>query len=319
MTYVERLDIRNFQSLRGVSLHLGRLTVVVGPSSSGKTGLIRALKILASNAQGSAFVTHGEKLAVISAQTDHGLVTLEKGAGHGVYRVVGIGITEDDYGDVEETYSKLGGKVPPEVSQVLGIDPVTSQGSVHFAGQFDRPYLLDSTGSTVAEVLGKLTNVDVIFAAVKEANRRKGQVGSRLKTREADLAEVRARVGSYAGLPAAVKACTAAEEKLRAVEELGRRSALLAAAIAELETARAVLERHTLPVVPDLRAMVRKQAYLAAVRDQVRDWAVARKVLAGAEKREEQARTTAATAEKDFHDRLAAAGRCPTCQQEVSA
>jgi len=312
VSFVEQIKVKNFQSLRSVALDLGKLTVVVGPSSSGKTALIRALKGVACNLRGDGYVTHGEKFAAITVRTEHGIATLERGPNHGVYRVVGPT-------GLEEVFTKLAGKVPEEVTRVLGIDPFSiTEGSVHFAGQFDRPYLLDATGSAVADVLGRLTNVDMVFAAVKKSLGQKNAIGAQLKVREADLAAIRTRMGGYAALGASLKACTAVEEELAEAEVLARRHALLTQAIGEAEIAAVVLARSALPVVPDLAEVERASARLEAFKTVVREWATGRSRAKAADIELVEAAEAVRGAEQQLHEKLIEAGRCPTCNQEVA-
>src|SRR5512139_766548 len=135
LTHVE---VRNFQSLKKVDIELGGFTVIVGASSSGKTAFMRALRALASNIRGTSFITQGEKKASITAHTDNNIVTLEKGETTGTYKIN------------DKVYTKLAGGVPEGVSKTLNLQPITTESSsINFAGQFDRPYLLDDSGATV--------------------------------------------------------------------------------------------------------------------------------------------------------------------------
>ncbi|RLE87840.1 MAG: hypothetical protein DRN04_17750 [Thermoprotei archaeon] len=48
---ITKLRVRNFLSLRKVSLELGKLNVFVGPNSSGKSNVVRALQLLTNHVQ----------------------------------------------------------------------------------------------------------------------------------------------------------------------------------------------------------------------------------------------------------------------------
>jgi len=48
---VRRLRIKNFLSIRDVDLELGKLSVFVGPNSSGKSNIVRALQLLTNHAR----------------------------------------------------------------------------------------------------------------------------------------------------------------------------------------------------------------------------------------------------------------------------
>lgn len=176
---ISQLQVRNFQSLKKVDLDLGLFTVILGPSNSGKSALIRALQALTSNVRGSSFITQGQTSTVISAVSDEWRITLEKGDSSS-YRVV--------YPDgLEKTYTKLASAVPDDITHLLNMVPSGEAGSLSFASQEDPPFLLKSSGSSVARVLGDLTHVSVVFEAVRESNRRKSAASSETKTRKTDL------------------------------------------------------------------------------------------------------------------------------------
>src|SRR3954469_16106248 len=126
------IAIRNFQSLRQVDLELGTFTVIVGPSSSGKSALMRAFKAVASNVRGSGMITRGQSQMAISYQTDTFTVTLERTEKAGLYRIA------NTHGG-ETNFTKLNGEVPQQVTSALRLEPVPVNGtSVNFASQFDK-------------------------------------------------------------------------------------------------------------------------------------------------------------------------------------
>lgn len=304
------IRIRNFQSLREVDLRLGPLTVIVGASSSGKSAALRALRLLASNARGHAYVTRGKTKATVAAATEAGSVVLERGDGHGVYRVRAGG-------GAEQQYTKLGGAAPEAVFGVLGLRPA-GDGAVSYAGQFDMPYLLDQTGNQVAQVLGELTNVSTIFAAVREANRRRlGLLGQR-RLREVDLAEVTRQFAGFTAVPAQLQACVAVEQQLVVVAGQESRVGALRDAVVELETMEAVLVRPLPPAPPSLTDTTGIADRRERLRGLLRDWQGAQQRLDQYEVAGERAARVQAEAEAALHEQLVAGGSCPLCGREFA-
>lgn len=240
---IHSLRVRNFQSLHDIKLELLPFTVIVGPSSSGKSALTRALRTLVSNRRGTEWITHGERTAAISATTDAGIVTLTRSrtssSSDNAYR-----ITPADDPTMERTYAKLGGDTPEDVSRFLGIP---SDSPLYFAGQFDKPYLLDESTAEVARTLGALTNVNVIFEGARESNRRKLTTAQTLKTRAADLDAIKARIPEFRSLGAQDKALAQAEVIINQARELERSIARLTQALATVEL--------TLPTIERLQAL----------------------------------------------------------------
>lgn len=192
---ISKISVQGFQSLVDVSLELEPFTVVVGRSSSGKSAVIRAIRALHTNGFSKEQITHGEKLGRITAErrTAEGIavVCLERGAS-ATYR-----LTQPGGAPVE--YSKLARSVPEAVETALGIKAENIE--LIFGQQFDKPFLLDETGSEVARTFGELTNVSLIFTAAREAQRRKLESSALLKTRTSDLALIVEQEKVFADLP----------------------------------------------------------------------------------------------------------------------
>lgn len=304
-----QLVVRNFQSLRQVDLELGLFTVIVGPSSSGKSALIRAVKALTSNVRGNNVITRGQKAMAITGRTETHTVTLERSERTAAYRI------SSDEGNL--TFTKLAAAVPEQVSQALRIDPVTDAGSVNFAGQFDKPYLLDETGSTVARVLGELTNVNTIFEAVRVANRIRQNAASTVKMRQSDLAGVTGRLGAFQGLQGRVKALAVVEALDAKRKRLETQISRLNTQISTVRITERAIEKATLPPLPAYDALEPALHRYLDLQAKLRG-------LAAKQKRYEDIRDEAVVAIMDatdaqyaITDKLEEAGVCPTCGQKI--
>lgn len=209
---IDYLSIKGFQSLDHVEIALDPFTVIIGPSSSGKSALTRAIRTLTANARGNAFISSWAKTASIEASfLNHGSVTLVRGktTDSNSYTISPPpGFMEDAPPSV---YTKLGGEVPPEVTEFMGIAP---KDPLHFAGQFDKPFLLDESPAEVARTLAALTNVSTVFAAAREANRTRLATNATLKIRRQDLEAIRARSEEFVALRSYLAAQNDAEARL---------------------------------------------------------------------------------------------------------
>lgn len=265
---IQAVEIRNFQSLRHVEVELGGLTVIVGPTSSGKSAFTRAVRTLTSNQRGSAFITHGEKLTTITATTDKGTVTLTRGksTADNAYTV----IPADDPA-AQRTYTKLGADTPEEVSAFLGIE---AKDPINYAGQFDKPYLLDDTGGEVARVLGALTNVNVIFEGARESNRRKSGNVSTLRTRASDLEGIQAKLPQYRELKVQAAALDTAEQLISEATRIQRRIAQLTEVVEQQSIAENTISRlepYLSVKIPDEQEILTAAAKLTSYRDALRE------------------------------------------------
>lgn len=311
---IERVEIRNWQSLRSVDLDFGRFTVIVGASSSGKTAVMRALRAVASNTRRSDTITRGAKSAALTVYTAAHAVTLERTETTSTYRIVDLATGK------EEPFPKLYGGVPEAVTAALGIEPVPANGtSVSVAGQFDKPYLLDESGAAVARVLGALTNVTTIFEAVREGIRRRHAAAATLKTREADLARLQEQAKQFATLPTRLATCDAAEATAQRAGTLTEQLTRLRRGIDTLAVAEAVLDRSSvLPTVPADTALLAAQARRDAYRTLVRSWISATNNETAASAAVDQATADETALQAELDELLAAAGTCPVCNQPVN-
>jgi DNA repair protein SbcC/Rad50 len=309
---LSRLEIKNFQSLARAVIPLGRLTVVTGPTGSGKSAVIRALRLLGFNARGTAYVTTGAGTAtVVAGDPDEGWVagiSRSTGRGGDAYRLRAAG-------DVQ-TYTKLAGQVPEDVSRVLRLR------DINFAAQHDVPYLLGAAGTEVARTLGELTNVSLVLGAAAEAGRRRKEAARELKDAEGRLAELRGQVARFADLPAQRRAIAEAEAALAGLlaadRELGRLQELarhLRRREAELEAARGEVAEAAPPSLDKLEELAGHLAALEGLTDRLRaaqdDAGAAGAAVQGAQDAE-------ARAHQELHDALVAAGECPLCGQKVA-
>lgn len=311
---LERVEIHGWQSLRSATLELGRFTVIVGASSSGKSALIRALRAVSSNMRGSGQITRGAKKAAITVRTDRHVVTLERAETSGCYRIV------DTATGAEQVFTKLAGQVPDEVTAALRIAPTPTGGtSINFAGQFDRPYLLDESGATVARVLGELTNITTIFEAVREANRRRNDHAATLRTRQVDVDRLRGQLGRFTNLPTRLALCENAETTARAAQDTASRIKRLRWATDTLTAAEAVLARQAaLPEVPDPAGVLDTASRLTRCTALLRALVTATTRAAAAHAAIGDHSAAEATLHQQLHDTLTTAGMCPTCLRPVA-
>lgn len=209
------VSLVNYQSHQNTHLELGPFTVVIGSSSSGKSAVVRAIRLVAENARGVSYVRQGSKVARVSLEfgspdIEHPTaVTVIRGKNVSEYELALPGASEPT------VFTKCSTNVPDALAEVMGF----GDSKLWLAGQFDRPFLLDETGSAVAAVLGKLTNVTMIFAAVRECNRRASEASRRHKTVSAELTEIRTSLVPFVGLSERLAAGRAAESVL---DEAGR-------------------------------------------------------------------------------------------------
>jgi energy-coupling factor transporter ATP-binding protein EcfA2 len=318
------LIIENYQSIGSAEFELGGLTVITGPTGSGKSAVFRALGLVAHNQRGNQFLRRGatECKVLIGDQNDAWAVaiTRHKTSGKDSYRVVRLindPMAAEGYLDEPEvdTFTKLGGKTPEEVSGLIRLNELS------FASQFDRPYLLDDSGGDIAKTLGELTNVIFVFKAAQEGERQRREVIRDLKAAEAEIAECTGQLQQYAELPAQREVIGAAEKALEAAAHTQGRLARLRALKTELRAARSLMAEHRAgahPPLPNLTAAEGIAARLARLRQLRRDSLALAVKAEAAEASLANAQDIAAEQHNALHAALVASGKCPMCGQAVN-
>lgn len=257
---IRSVAIEAFQSLSDLKLHLDRWTVIYGPSNSGKSALVRALKLWRHNTASSSYVQVGKAFASVDVD---GLV-IRRGRGVSEYRI----------GD--DRYSKAGTSVPVEVEARMA--------DVQIVEQFDSPFLLSDSPSAAARVLGSLTGVGRLFAASREAQRRLAERKKVLALREADLREVEEAAQPLQSVPERLERMAEVKERLTAVYDAllayERVQALRQVQISAREKLERSEQRLSLRVPPEFAALLDRwrevlsrsdQASLLAVKAQTLD------------------------------------------------
>ena len=309
---IKSVHVKDFQSVKDESVTLGvresggGLTLIVGPSSTGKSAMLRATKTLTVNGSSIPVRVGQAKTRIEAEYDDETTVAVERGKSLSTYWLN------------DSPYQKAGTSVPKDVENFLGLYK-----DAHFAFQFDPPYLLGVPGSAVTQTLGEVTNAHVLNEAVREGIRRKAEANTIAKTRRADVVEAKERLEGHRGLPARVKALEALEEMQEALNGLSAEAHAIESAlslytrlIAEKETAEA--ERATVPDLSgSIKAITQHLNAIDKIGALVSEWdaAIAARHVAVAE--ESQAIEAVATLETKKTALLHEMGQCPTCGKKI--
>lgn len=304
-----RLSVKNFQSLKEIDLNFGAFTVILGASSSGKSAIVRSLRTLVSNARGSSFTTRGEKTTVIALDSELLTVRLERSGSAGSYTLIDNG--------AEAVFTKLGGATPAAISERLRVPPVDSAGSLHFAEQFDRPFLLDESGATVARVLGELTNVNLIFEASREANRRRLSLSKDLAFRKKDLSDLVEKASSFRKLPSQLQSCAKAEDALAQAQNITEAVRILRESISDVEIASRELAKVEVPKAVKIDHIESEHSKLVEFKTLVVEWRRAEQEVVSANEKEKASCLEVTRLQEELKSVLDKAGICPTCNREI--
>ena len=144
---LKKIILENFMSHARTEIELADgLTVLTGPNNCGKSAVVAALHILATNGRTSHVMRHGEKLCRVTVETDDGhTVTWERKKSTVKYTLNGVDV------------NRVGNSTPETLHDLLRLDRVqagTGKGThdydIHFGEQKSPIFLLGETGSRAA-------------------------------------------------------------------------------------------------------------------------------------------------------------------------
>ncbi len=163
------ISIRDYQGIESIEFECGPITVITGESDTGKSSIVRAIHAAAFNSYPKGHVRAGTSspMSEVVIHFDHNKkLIVTKGEKVNAYELW-------DGGEVI-TWDRVGTEVPEAVTDALEFRQLTLDDGTHFTPniqrQFDPPFLLTESPSKVAKVIGTLTNISILYGAVKVAN-----------------------------------------------------------------------------------------------------------------------------------------------------
>lgn len=242
---IKSIYIEDFQSHSKTNISLGgpgELTVIVGPTDSGKTAIVRGLRLLMYNVpQGTDYIRVGRQTATVAIELVDGTkVVRERAKSINRYRIV-------KPGQSPQVFEGFGGSVPLEVQEATGVRVVTIGDSLELAlnlsEQLDGPFLGKSvSGPAKAKILGSLAGTEEVDEAQRQLGTDLYRASQDEKRFLSEIEVLDAKIREYDYLPALAEKIASLEALLQAVREAQDRLASLEAAsqkLANIQTQRA--------------------------------------------------------------------------------
>ena len=171
MKYLKTVILENFQSHKYSSIDFDEaLNIIIGPSDSGKTAIIRGIKwVLYNEPLGDFFIRQGENEASVTLVfSDNTKVKRLRSKSKNLY------ILYKKNGE-EIRFEGFGLNIPEEIIEEIGIRKIeldsNETNTINIAEQLEGPFLLSEKPSTRAMAIGRLIGVNIIDDALKETLR----------------------------------------------------------------------------------------------------------------------------------------------------
>lgn len=196
---IKRIIIDNFQSHKHSEINLDDFTVIIGPTDSGKSAIIRAIRwCLYNDVDNNSFIREGEKSAEVKVEfVDGRKIIRHRGADENSYTLVAA-----DGSEVKLT--AFGGGTVPEVMQFHGMFEANLFGepqNLNVASQLESPFFLAESPARKAMMIGQIANTDIIDLAIEKAAQDIRSEKAKEKTLRGELKKADAELKDYRNLP----------------------------------------------------------------------------------------------------------------------
>lgn len=315
---IKSIAIENFQSHEFTRLDLAEgVNAVIGPSDSGKTAILRAVRWLVDNRPtGEEFrSTWGGETAVqvevVDVDNVPVIVERVRGDDNNYYRIFwnadAIRAGEECPADL---FKAFGTGVPEEVSRLLNLSAI----NIH--GQHDSHFLLSDSAGEAGRYLNSIIRFDKIDSSLSTIASIIREEKGEKERREQEAAEAGVAVADYDELippmEEAVESLEAKFEEYKQLDDVARKGVGLVAGIAELtrekEEASQILEYA--PRVDQLTAEANSISERAA---EAREWERVITALETSRKAHARWKERLDTLEGDY--KQAIPDTCPLCGQ----
>lgn len=169
MKYIEKVILQNFQSHIFTEIQFdNRLNIIVGPSDSGKTAILRGIRwALFNEPSGDYFIREGESECSVEVLFNDGIrIKRYRSKSKNIYFLY-------DRDNNEMKFEGFGTSVPEEIIEATGIKKILLDSdiskSINISDQLEGPFLLSERTSTRANSIGRLVGVNIIDDALRES------------------------------------------------------------------------------------------------------------------------------------------------------
>lgn len=224
MNFIEKIILVNFQSHVYSELSLSRgVNVIVGPSDSGKTAIMRALRWnMFNDPSGVEFVREGESEVSVTVRFQNH-VEVERRRSRSKNQYI---LRRPD--EEELVFEGFGKNVPAEIEEAIGIKKIMLDDKkslpLNFSDQLDAPFLLQETDAYKAQAIGRMVGVDLLDETMRDTLRDKKQISVRKELMEKDLDETVQSLEAFSDLDDQIALRERIEKLLSSVSVLKKKT-----------------------------------------------------------------------------------------------
>jgi chromosome segregation ATPase len=183
------IHIRDFQGIDRLHLQFGKgVNVIVGPSDSCKSAVIRALQWACFNRpRGDSIIKDGTDYAGVTLQADGYKISRRRG--------VENWFSLQQRGEEKVVYKAIGSDVPNAIADLLNVGPV------NFQGQHDGPFWFSLAPGQVSKELNAVVDLSVIDSTLRHLALKLRRAKSEVTTTEGHVSRAKATTLEFDDVP----------------------------------------------------------------------------------------------------------------------
>ena len=237
---LRRIILENFMSHARTEIDLADgLTVLTGPNNCGKSAVVAALQILATNGRSTHVMRHGAKRCRITVETDDGhTICWERKKTTVKYTLDG------------EDVHRVGTSVPDSLHNLLRLDRVEAETGkskheydIHFGEQKSPVFLLGESGSRAASFFASSSDASRLVEMQHRHRLRLRDNKSEARRLKAETEKNASRLKSFEPINEIAERIAQAEASHKAIQASEQRIHLLKRITGELDRSRSECQR----------------------------------------------------------------------------
>lgn len=231
---INKIILKNFQSHENSSLNLhDGMNVIVGPSDSGKTAIIRALKWLFFNKpSGDAYrrIDSDETVVTIEGKDEVARAKTNR---------------ENTYILNTVELRAFGTEVPEAIQKALQMSAVNLQ------EQMDSPFLLGDTSGSISQFFNRITKLDKIDTSLQYLQKEYRATKNELDFTNKQLIDIRSELTNYHFIEEVEAKLTIIEQKEKQYEDIGKRINLIRQTITQYKLTEQLINGLSTKILPE--------------------------------------------------------------------
>ena len=228
---IRSIRIKYFKSHRDTRLVLHpRLNAIIGEGMSGKSNIIRAIKMVRwlrpiSKRWRSSFAPEDESSS-ITIRTSDGFIVTWKRKKQAEYIVKNVKTRE------RQSFRKFGSQVPDIVENAINIS------DINFQQQLDSPYIVSITAGQVTRVINDVTKVSIADSWLSELNRKTRSYKVLVDDNATEQTKIKRKLRKLRRLDDVEPLVKLIKQYVKRIEKIEDAAIIVEGAIADIESAK---------------------------------------------------------------------------------